>query len=367
VAPRDLREGVERDIERLYRESAPQLWRSIYGFAGGWRHLAEDAVAEAFARAIERAHEIRDPLAWIYQTAFRIASRELQREKRGPPVAPDPVPGIDPAEVQDVMAALWTLSPNACAGTPCGAPFRIVSVEATTWKDDLAATAKPLVAGAGAGFLTGAVVGGIGGRLAMFVLRLTSDPALRGLKTDDDFTIGIFSGATLFLVIVTAGLGLIGGLVYLVVRAWLPQLARPWIFGGLTGIVGGAQVIRPGGIDFTLLEPLSLAIAMFIVLPAAYGVAVSLLAERLLAGDSAFRGSRVWMAGLVLLLPLGLFGAVGLTVIAALLAAVLVGRAAPQIASLWTSAPVTWIGRAGLVALATLAGIALVQDAAKIL
>ena len=69
-------------------------------------------MAEAFARAIERTHEIRDPLAWIYRTAFRIASRELQREKRGPPVAPDPVPGIDPAEVQDVLAALSILSPN---------------------------------------------------------------------------------------------------------------------------------------------------------------------------------------------------------------------------------------------------------------
>ena len=112
VAPRELREGVERDIERLYRESAPQLWRSIYGFAGGRRHLAEDAVAEAFARAIERRNEIRDPLAWIYRTAFRIASRELQQERRSPPPSPDPVPGIDPVDVQDVLSALWTLSPN---------------------------------------------------------------------------------------------------------------------------------------------------------------------------------------------------------------------------------------------------------------
>ena len=112
MAPRELREGVERDIERLYRESAPQLWRSIYGFAGGRRHLAEDAVAEAFARAIERANEIHEPLAWIYRTAFRIASRELQQERRGPPPSPDPVPGIDPADVQDVLSALWTLSPN---------------------------------------------------------------------------------------------------------------------------------------------------------------------------------------------------------------------------------------------------------------
>ena len=112
MAPRELREGVERDIERLYRESAPQLWRSIYGFAGGRRHLAEDAVAEAFARAIERRNEIRDPLAWIYRTAFRIASRELQQERRSPPPSPDPVPGIDPVDVQDVLSALWTLSPN---------------------------------------------------------------------------------------------------------------------------------------------------------------------------------------------------------------------------------------------------------------
>jgi len=111
-APRELREGIEHDIERLYRESAPQLWRAIYAFAGGRRHLAEDAVAEAFARAIERANEIRDPLARIYRTAFRIAGRELQREKRLPPPAPDPVPGIDPADVQDVLSALWTLSPN---------------------------------------------------------------------------------------------------------------------------------------------------------------------------------------------------------------------------------------------------------------
>jgi len=84
AAPRDLGEGVERDIERLYRDSAPQLWRAIYGFAGGRRHLAEDAVAEAFARAIERAPEIRDPLAWIYRTAFRTSEPMVEGLARGP-------------------------------------------------------------------------------------------------------------------------------------------------------------------------------------------------------------------------------------------------------------------------------------------
>ena len=112
TAGRDLRLETGTDLERVYRESAPQLWRAIYGFAGGRRDIAEDAVAEAFARALEHFERIREPVPWIYRTAFRIASRELQREKRPPPTAPDPVPGIDPGELQDVIRALAILSPN---------------------------------------------------------------------------------------------------------------------------------------------------------------------------------------------------------------------------------------------------------------
>jgi len=242
-----------------------------------------------------------------------------------------------------------------------------VSAETATLKQDLSGTARPVAAAAVAGSLTGAVIGGIGGRVVMFVLRLTSDPALRGLNTDDDFTIGTFSGATLFLVIVTTVLGIIGGLVYLVVRGWLPERGRPWLFGAMTGIVGGATVIRPGGIDFTLLEPLGLAVAMFVFLPAAYGVATSLLAERFLADGSAFGRSRAWIAGLVLLLPLGFLGVVGLAVLALIPAAVLLGRAAPEIASLWNSPPVAWIGRIGLVAIAIVWSAELVRDAVEIL
>ncbi len=242
-----------------------------------------------------------------------------------------------------------------------------MSAETTTLREDLGAAARPVATAAVAGSLTGAVIGGLGGRVAMFVLRLTSDPALRGLKTDDDFTIGIFSGATLFLVIVTTVLGILGGLVYLVVRGWLPGRARPWLFGGLTGIVGGATVIRPGGIDFTLLDPLGLAVALFIALPAAYGVAVSLLVERFLADGSAFSRSKALIAGFVLLLPLGFFGLIGVAVLALILAAVLLGRAAPEMASLWTSPPVAWIGRAGLVAVAILWGAALVRDVVEVL
>jgi RNA polymerase sigma-70 factor, ECF subfamily len=100
------------DFEQLYRDAGPPLWRAIYGFVGGRRQVAEDAVAEAFARAIEHADEIRSPLPWLYRTAFRLAVRELQREKRRPPHLPEPAPGIDPGEVQDVLKALSALSTN---------------------------------------------------------------------------------------------------------------------------------------------------------------------------------------------------------------------------------------------------------------
>jgi hypothetical protein len=66
--------------------------------------------------------------------------------------------------------------------------------------------------------------------------------------------------------------------VYVIVRAWLPGRGRPWLFGGLTGLVGGSLVIHPDGVDFTLLEPLWLAIVLFVLLPAAYGLAVASLA-----------------------------------------------------------------------------------------
>jgi len=236
-----------------------------------------------------------------------------------------------------------------------------------TWKHDLKAKARRLSAVAAAGFLTGAAIGGIGGRLAMLVLRLTSDSALRGLETDDGFTIGILSGATLFLVVLTAIAGTVGGLAYLAVRAWVPERARPWLFGALTGVVGGALVIRPDGIDFTLLEPLWLAVVMFVALPASYGVAVSLLAERFLASDSAFTGPWAWIAGPIALLPLGIFGPAGLAVIALMVAAFFLNRSAPQIGSLWTSAPVAWIGRAGLAAVAVVAAASLLRDVTEIL
>ncbi|MGH2679597.1 MAG: RNA polymerase sigma factor [Actinomycetota bacterium] len=53
----------------------------MYAFAGGRRDIADDATAEAFARALEHAARILDPVPWLYRTAFRVAAAELKRPR----------------------------------------------------------------------------------------------------------------------------------------------------------------------------------------------------------------------------------------------------------------------------------------------
>lgn len=64
------------EVELVYRAEARKMWRALVGFTGD-REIADDAVAEAFARAIRDASSIRDLRAWTWAVAFRIASAEL--------------------------------------------------------------------------------------------------------------------------------------------------------------------------------------------------------------------------------------------------------------------------------------------------
>jgi hypothetical protein len=237
----------------------------------------------------------------------------------------------------------------------------------TTWQQDLLASARRLSAGVVGGLATGALIGGIGGRLAMFVLRVTSDPSLRGLKTDDDFTIGRFSGETMFLVLFTAALGVIGGLVYLAVRPWLPERWRAALTGVFGGIVGGALFIRPDGIDFTLLDPLPLAIVMFIALPAIYGVTMSLLVERLLRSNPGAGGSWAWLFGLIPLIAFGATGPLGIALLLLMFGLWWIHRSVPEAATVWRSPAVVWIGRAALLVVTARGLVSLVVDIDQVL
>lgn len=222
--------------------------------------------------------------------------------------------------------------------------------------------------GVSTGTVAGLVIGGVGGRLAMFVLRLTSSPSLHGVETDDGFTIGEFSLATLFLLLVTAAIGVLAGLLYLVVRTWLPARWRPWLSAALGGLVGGALLIQPDGLDFRLLEPLPLAIAFFIAIPAGCGFAISAYVERRFATtDDPAGASATWMVGLLPLVLLLATGPLGIALVAITIGAGLVARSVPMASVIWTSRPFVWLGRITLTAIATIASVALVRDIAEIL
>jgi hypothetical protein len=241
----------------------------------------------------------------------------------------------------------------------------VTDIEHSSFGTSLVSAAAFVNRGFGRGLACGAVIGGLGGRLAMFVLRLTSDDSLHGVKTDDDFSIGTFSTDTIFLVFFTALLGGLFGLVYLAIRRWLPERGRPAFYGAFCGVVGGAVIVSPGGTDFTELSPLALAIAFFVLIPAVYGVVLSTWVERSLRSDPAqIRGWR-WFA----LLPLLLLVITGPLALALLLVFVLViaGNRSGRLLELWHSTVVTWLGRLAVVAVAVLSGVDLVRDATEIL
>ena len=112
--------------------------------------------------------------------------------------------------------------------------------------------------GAAASGLGGALVGGIGGRLAMFLLRLTSDASVRGIESDDGFIIGRFDlASTAQLLLVTIILGVILGLIVVAGRLFFPKGGMPFAWAAAGGLAGGPLFISEDGVDFTLLGPLS--------------------------------------------------------------------------------------------------------------
>lgn len=107
--------GTRHDFDAIYREAGPQLWRTLYGICEGRTDLAEEAIAEAFARAIARGNRVRDPIAYVYRVAFRFATHELKRQRRHTELTERAIretPAELPGELEDLMSALRELSPN---------------------------------------------------------------------------------------------------------------------------------------------------------------------------------------------------------------------------------------------------------------
>lgn len=220
---------------------------------------------------------------------------------------------------------------------------------------------------AASGAFGGFVVGGIGGRLAMFLLRVTSDPGLRGLPTDDDFTIGVVSAETVFLLVATTVMGAAGGVSYLMLRIWVPRRWRILTATALGGTLGGAMIIRPNGIDFTLLDPRWLAVAMFVAIPAIGAAVIGIVAERLLAAGSSVPSHERWLLGLAPFVAVATLGPTALVIVLLALAIAIFGRLVPELSRAITARATAIAARVVLLVIGAGATVVLVRDITEIL
>jgi RNA polymerase sigma-70 factor (ECF subfamily) len=76
----DVRVTEASEIERVHREVGNRLWWALLAYTGD-REMASDATAEAFARALATHGTIRDPSAWVWRVAFRVATTLLRAPK----------------------------------------------------------------------------------------------------------------------------------------------------------------------------------------------------------------------------------------------------------------------------------------------
>jgi len=151
-----------------------------------------------------------------------------------------------------------------------------------------------ITTGRTAGMITGAAVAGVivigaGGRLLMRVLAVTS-PDAQGAVTDAEEVVGEVSvGGSVFLIgLVGLGAGLLGLVIFVGLRRWLPR--RSTAAGVLGAAIGAGLLVRPSKLlspdnpDFSILTPRALAVGMcvgiLVLFALTFGPLVDLLAAR---------------------------------------------------------------------------------------
>jgi hypothetical protein len=153
----------------------------------------------------------------------------------------------------------------------------------------------------------GVLMVGVGSRLAMLILRLTSPDHVNGIRSDDDFEIGRFTlSGTYNLLMLGAAVGIVGAGVYRLVSG---RLIGPMWFRGVTtalasGAVGGSILVHADGVDYRLLKPTWLAIALFVTLPALFGGLIGPVVDRVRRPGSWTRtGRRRWVLPVIAVVP----------------------------------------------------------------
>ena len=190
---------------------------------------------------------------------------------------------------------------------------------------------------------------------------------MTGVLSDDGFRMGRFDLAdTVNLLVFATALGVVGGLLFLVLRQL--RFGPAWFqTSSMTvgpAVVVGALLIHTDGVDFRFLKPAWLAMALFIALPGLFAFVVAKVGDRFLHEDSWFLTSRRgWVAGLltlVLVIPL-------LPLVLAALVARVVFHTVPRVGRAVSQPWVAVGARVALTVVFALALADLVRDAAVLL
>jgi RNA polymerase sigma-70 factor (ECF subfamily) len=119
------------------------VWRAILAMSAGSCDVADEATCEAFARLYAYREGARDPVAWVFRTAFRLAAREVKRQARHADLEPPDQGGGEMSLLpQSVTAGLKRLSPEQrsavfmhyFADIPVGEVARLSGVPTATVK-----------------------------------------------------------------------------------------------------------------------------------------------------------------------------------------------------------------------------------------
>lgn len=146
-----------------------------------------------------------------------------------------------------------------------------------------------LGAGVIAGALAGIVAGGIGGRIAMLVsglLYIRENPDAPVTTESSGRVVGEFSvGGTVDLLFEGMFSGIAGGLLYVLLRRWLPEGAiwRGLSFGLAALAIAGTATIDADNSDFARLGIPWLNVLMFGLIFLAFGLIAAPIAERILS------------------------------------------------------------------------------------
>ena len=137
-----------------------------------------------------------------------------------------------------------------------------------------------------AGFWSGLLVVGLGGRLVMRLLGATSGDDAQGRITDAGETVGeiTFGGTLGFIIFAGLLIPVASSFVYLIGRRILPP--RSWVAGLVFGLFllatfGVDDPLDPDNVDFEILTPLPLAVLIIALTALLFGTTFTALASRL--------------------------------------------------------------------------------------